>query len=163
MIEIVYGHEKYFESFQKALDSVAKERQYIEMIEAPPLAGTIEFQRGNILKNAPVYYAVDENKVVGWCEISLKDNPRLRHRGTLGMGLISGYRNKGLGTRLMQAALEHAKKSGLERVELTVYTTNPAAQALYAKMGFVAEGMIYKYRKLDGVYYDAIFMTKDIK
>lgn len=163
MIEIVYGHEKYLESFHVALDSIAKERHFIEMIEAPALADTIELQRGHINKNSPVYYAVDENRVVGWCDISLKDNPRLRHRGTLGMGLMSGYRNRGLGTGLIQANLDHALKIGLERVELTVYTTNTAAQALYKKMGFIAEGMIYKYRKLDGVYYDAIFMTRDIR
>lgn len=162
MIDIVYADEKYFESFHSALNSVAKERQYIEMIEAPPLKNVSEYQRGLILKNGPVYYAVENGKVVGWCDIFPEDNPRLSHRGTLGMGLLAAYRGQGLGARLMTAALAHAKKFGLEKVELNVYTSNTAAIKLYKKMGFVQEGLIKKYRKLEGVYFDCMVMSKDM-
>lgn len=162
MIEIVYGSEKFFESFHACLDAVAKERRFIEMIEAPPLVNVAEYQRGLILKNGPVYYAVEGSKVVGWCDIFPKDNPRLSHRGTLGMGIVAGYRKQGIGSRLMQATLAHAKKFGIEKVELSVYSSNVDAIALYKKMGFVQEGVVKDYRRLDKVSYDAISMAKEI-
>ena len=153
----------YFESFHSALNSVAKERNYIEMIEAPPLADVSQYQRGLILKKGPVYYAVEGERVVGWCDIFPKDNPRLSHRGSLGMGIISGFRKMGIGTRLMQATLDHAKKFGLAKVELSVYSSNTDAIALYKKMGFVQEGVVRDYRRLDGVSYDAISMAKELR
>ena len=161
MIEIMYAQEKYFESFHKALSSVAKERLYIEMIEAPPLINVAEFQRGLIAKNGPVYYAVKEDRVIGWCDVFPEDNPRQNHRGSLGMGLLPEFRGKGIGAQLLKACLAHAKTFGLEKVELNVYTTNTAAIALYKKIGFVQEGHIKKYRKLDGVYYDCLLMAME--
>ena len=162
MIDIVYANEKYFQSFHSALNSVAKERIYIEMIEAPPLASFSEYQCGLILKNGPVYYAIDGEKVVGWCDIFPKDNPRMKHRGGLGMGIVREYRKQGLGKRLMQATLEHAKKFGIEKVELTVYCTNLDAIALYKKMGFKEEGLVKDYRRLDGISYDVLAMAKHL-
>ena len=162
MIEVVYGNEKYFESFHAALNTVAKERIYIEMIEAPPLADVVQYQRGLIQKNGPVYYAIEGEKVVGWCDIFPKDNPRMSHRGSLGMGIIPGYRRMGIGTRLMMAALGHAKKFGFEKVELSVYSNNTDALVLYKKMGFEQEGVVKNYRRLDGFTYDAISMAKDL-
>lgn len=87
-------------SFHEALGSVARERVYIEMIEAPPLEKVTEFQKALIEKKGPVYYAVDGERVVGWCDVFPFNNPRMNHRGGLGMGLIAEYRGRGLGSEL---------------------------------------------------------------
>lgn len=158
--EIIYPEEKYFKSFHEALSLVAAERVYIEMIEAPPLEKVIGFQKELIAKNGPVYYAICDNRVVGWCDIFPMGNPRLSHRGGLGMGLLSEFRGQGLGSKLLTFVLAHAKKFGLEKVELQVYTSNTVAMALYKKFGFEQEGLIKKYRKLDGQYFDCLSMAK---
>ena len=160
MIEIVYGEEEYFKSFRQALDVVAKERIYLEMIEAPSLEKIASFQRGLIRKNSPVYYAIHNEKVVGWCDIFQNENPRMNHRGNMGMGLIPDFRGQGIGTKLLTEALKHAKKIGLEKVELQVNIANAAAIALYKKLGFEQEGIIKKFRKLDGIYFDCMIMGK---
>jgi len=85
-IEIVYPSEKYFRSFHEALSSVARERIYIEMIEAPPLEKVSSFQSDLISKNAPVYFAINNERVVGWCDVCPMNNSRQNHRGGLGMG-----------------------------------------------------------------------------
>lgn len=159
-VEIVYPSEKYFPSFHEALSFVAKERIYIEMIEAPPLEKVSSFQRDLISKNGAVYYAIHNDRVVGWCDVFPEDNPRQSHRGGLGMGLLPDYRGKGIGSMLLKAVLDHAKKSGLEKVQLHVYTSNTPAVALYKKFGFEQEGLIKKYRKLDGQYFDCLVMGK---
>ena len=164
MVQIVYANEKYFKSFHEALVSVAKERVYIEMLEPPRLQDVAAFQAGLIQKKGPTFYAVNENdQVVGWADIFPEDNPRQSHRGSLGMGIVSDYRGQGIGTRLLEAVLKQAKEFGLEKVELNVYTSNTYAIGLYKKLGFVEEGLIKKYRKLDGSYFDCMIMAKEVK
>lgn len=158
--QIIYPSEIYIPSYHVALSTVASERVYIEMIESPPLEKVISFQRGLIARNGPVYYAINNDRVVGWCDVFPIENPRQSHRGGLGMGLIPEFRGQGLGSKLLKAVLDHAKNFGLEKVELNVYTSNSPAVALYRKFGFEQEGLIKKYRKLDGQYFDCLVMAK---
>ncbi len=160
MIEVIYAEEEYFRSFHQALNRVAKERIYLEMIEAPSLDKVEAFQAGLIRNNSPTYYAIENEKVVGWCDIVRSENPRMNHRGNMGMGIIPEFRGQGVGTKLLSEALDHAKKIGLEKVELQVNVANAPAIALYKKLGFEVEGTIKKYRKLDGIYFDCMFMGK---
>ncbi len=158
--EIIYPSEKHLKSFHEALSVVAKERVYIEMIEAPPFERVSSFQLEHILQNGPVYYAINEDRVVGWCDVFPKKNPRLSHRGDLGMGLLPEFRGQGIGSGLLSAVLQHSKEFGLEKVELHVYTSNTPAISLYKKFEFEQEGLIKKFRKLDGQYFDCLVMGR---
>ena len=162
MVQIVYGNEIYFESFYEALSSVARERIYLEMLQPPSFNDVVAFQQGLINRKGPVFYAVYNQKVVGWADIFPEDNPRMSHRGSLGMGIIKEFRGQGIGTELLSAAIEQAKKTGLEKIELNVYSENDKAIHLYKKLGFKEEGIIKNYRKLDGKYFDSIIMALSI-
>jgi len=157
-IEVIYANPIYFESFRQALDEVARERMHLEMVEAPPLESVSAFQQQLIENDLPTYYAIDSGKVVGWIDISRSNNPRLSHRGGLGMGLLHGYRGRGIGSHLMYRALDHSRRIGLEKVELTVYAKNFSAIALYKKFGFTDIGIVRSYRKIDGLSLDALEM-----
>jgi RimJ/RimL family protein N-acetyltransferase len=158
MVEVIYARKELIPSYYECLKSVAAERTFIEQIEPFPLDQITRFQGGLIAKEGPVYYAVEDGRVVGWADIFPNENPRLKHRASLGMGILKEYRGKGLGTQLLSAVLKKAKEFGLEKVELTVYKSNSSAVALYEKAGFEHEGIIRAYRKLDGIIYDAHIM-----
>jgi len=65
-----------------------------------------------------------------------------RHETTLGITVKAGRRGQGIGTRLMQQAIEWAKESGVvKRVQLEVVAENVEARELYERLGFVAEGL----------------------
>ncbi len=49
-LKIIYGEEKYFQSFHQTLDDVAKEHIHIEMVEAPTLEVVSSFQKTIIEK-----------------------------------------------------------------------------------------------------------------
>jgi ribosomal protein S18 acetylase RimI-like enzyme len=149
-------------SFHRCLDEVAREKIYIELTQAPPLDDVMCFQSRLLESGAPNVYAVLRGEVIGWCDISASKNPRLAHRGSLGMGVRKLHRGLGLGTRLLTEALAQARMYGLEKVELQVYSSNTAAIRLYEKLGFVREGLIEKYRKLEGLYFDCLVMAKFI-
>jgi len=159
-IKIVYAHTKYINSFYEALKFVANEKIYIEMIEPPPLEKVREFQESLISKNGAVFYAINGDQVVGWCDAFPMDNPRQKHRASLGMGLLPEYRGKGIGSQLLISTINKSKECGLEKIELQVYTSNKPAIALYKKYGFEEEGIIKSYRKLEGQNYDCLSMAK---
>ncbi len=61
----------------------------------------------------------------------------------------------------MRAALDLAQNwLGLTRIELKVYTDNPAGIALYKKCGFEIEGTHRRYAFRDGGYVDAYSMAR---
>ncbi len=157
-MEIIYASQSLFKSFHKALDQVAKEQVYIEMIEAKPFAEVEQFQQKLINNNWPAYYAVSDGRVVGWADITPASSPRQAHRGFLGMGVIKDVRGQRIGSQLIKRALEHSKDHGLEKVELSVYTENLNAINLYRKFGFSEIGVIKHYRKLKDRYFDSLEM-----
>jgi putative acetyltransferase len=103
-----------------------------------------------------------EDEVVG--SLGLETSPtrwRMRHVATIGMAVRDDWQGRGVGTALMEAALDLADNwLGLTRVELTVYTDNAAAIALYEKFGFGIEGTHRRYALRDGEYVDAYSMAR---
>ena len=142
------------------VDVVARERRYLGMIQAPAMADTVKFIEFILKNDWPLFVAEIDGKIVGWCDIAGMTRPGTVHCGVLGMGLLPDWRGRGLGRRLMQAALAQATAIGLERVQLEVYADNAAAIALYEKLGFVLEGKRHRARKLDGVYTDVWMMAR---
>lgn len=88
-----------------------------------------------------IYRVVVEDEVVGHLELGAIDR---RHR-SLRIGRVfvaPGARGRGVGTRMMQAALEIAfDQLSMHRVELGVFDFNREAVALYERVGFRREGL----------------------
>jgi L-phenylalanine/L-methionine N-acetyltransferase len=103
-----------------------------------------------------------EGEVVGHLGLeTLTARPRRRHVGAIGMAVRDEWQGRGVGTALMEAALDLADNwLGLTRVELTVYVDNPAAVALYKKFGFEMEGTHRRYAFRNGGYVDAHSMAR---
>jgi RimJ/RimL family protein N-acetyltransferase len=147
------------ESFWEALDSVSRERRYLSLLQAPPLDRTKTFVMGLLEDGNPQYVALVGEKVVGWCDIQRGTRETQAHRGTLGMGIIDGYREQGLGQRLITTTLDAARRMGLHRVDLDVHADNARAARLYEKVGFQREGVARDAVLIDGHYIDLIKMA----
>ena len=80
-------------------------------------------------------------KIAGLVNITADQRKRVRHIGDLFIVIGKRYWNNGLGSLLLEEAIEWAQASGiLRRLQLTVQTRNQAAVHLYQKHGFVIEG-----------------------
>jgi putative acetyltransferase len=91
----------------------------------------------------------------------LNQRVRRRHVATFGIGVDPRYHGKGVGSRLMRAMIDLCDNwAAIERIELTVFTDNPAAIALYRKFGFEIEGTSRGYAMRDGVLVDAYHMAR---
>lgn len=146
--------------FHVVLDSVAREGRYLAFLEAPPLARLRRFVTNNLRDGAPQFVALSEGQVVGWCDITPRTHPTLRHAGVLGMGVASEHRGRGIGRALLAETLAAARTWGMSRVELVVRADNAAAIALYRKSGFEQEGLLRQYIKVDGIFHDALLMAR---
>jgi RimJ/RimL family protein N-acetyltransferase len=114
---------------------------------------------GNIGSGNPQIVALDNGRVVGWCDIIRNTRAAKLHCGLLGMGLLPEYRGKGIGTRLLTEILKQAAARGLHRVELEVFEENSAAIALYNKAGFKKEGRKSHAVRIEGKYINVVMMA----
>ena len=86
---------------------------------------------------------------------------RRRHVAAIGISVAPEAQGQGVGTALMQAMCDYADRwMGVLRVELTVYTDNERAIALYRKFGFEIEGRLRGYAMRDGHFADAFTMAR---
>jgi putative acetyltransferase len=77
------------------------------------------------------------------------------------MAVRDDWRGRGVGTKLMEAALDLADNwLGLTRLDLRVFVANDAAIALYRKFGFEMEGTHERFALRAGEYADAHVMAR---
>ena len=106
--------------------------------------------------------AVRDVIVVGSAGLhSMGPHLRRRHVAGLRMAVAAAAQRQGVGTALMQALCEYADGwAQLLRIELSVFTDNAAAIALYGRFGFEVEGTHRAYALRDGVYADVHTMAR---
>ena len=77
------------------------------------------------------------------------------------MAVRDDWRRQGVGTKLMEAALDLADNwLGLTRLDLRVFAANEAALGLYRKFGFEVEGTHRRFALRAGEYADALAMAR---
>jgi putative acetyltransferase len=92
---------------------------------------------------------------------TLAHHPRRKHVGQLGMAVRDEWQGKGVGTALMQAAVDLADRwLNLSRLELEVFVDNEPAIRLYKKFGFTIEGTLVNYAFRDGQFVDTYAMAR---
>ena len=150
---------RHIESFGDCVGEVARERQYLAIVDAFPAEQNALWVAVNRARGNPLFVALDGERVIGWCEVRRDTLPGREHSGSLGVGVRAPYRRRGLGRQLMQAAIAAAWQHGFVRIELWVRSPNGAAIALYASLGFVEEGRRRDAVRLDGGSEDEILMA----
>lgn len=123
---------------------------------------------GKIDRHESVYLFVfcktaNELRLAGRININLEPGLQ-QHLGELGISIRQDYRNMGLGTTLIELAIEVAKRwlSGLEIIQLTTFSTNQRALHLYQKLGFKEFGRLPKGVKREGQYQDFVYMWREV-
>lgn len=149
----------HIEGYHAALDAVARERRYLAFLEAPPLETTRTFCSLALVGALIQHVAVDAGRVVGWCDVVIPDRETMQHTGTLGVAVLDGYRDHGLGARLMLSVVNAAREKGLVRIALQVRADNTRAIALYERLGFRHEGRLRRHLRIDGIDYDSLLMA----
>lgn len=91
------------------------------------------------LLNNGAYYlvAIKQHSVAGWVLIGPDFNPMNTQKtgSIISLYVFPPFRNTGLGKKLISKALMELKTEGYQKVQLNVFTGNPARN-LYERLGF---------------------------
>lgn len=102
-----------------------------------------------------------DGRAVGLIGLNHRQRARLMHSGELGMYVHPDFWGRGIGSALMEAALEIADNwLDLKRVELGVYTHNEVGIHLYEKFSFEKEGRCRCYAFGEGRWLDSFVMAR---
>jgi RimJ/RimL family protein N-acetyltransferase len=112
--------------------------------------------------NAAVYVAEEGGVIVGRLSIARDQHPASRHVADLGLMVDAAHRRRGVGTALLEAAVDWARQAGVRKLELHVFPWNKAAIALYDRFGFVREGYRRGHYRRGDEYVDAILMAYQV-
>jgi len=162
-VRIVDAEERYCESHTQTMNIVAREGLYLSNNTGFSYESILSFYRSCKASGYPQYYVINsEDIAVGWCDIvpRLASGPRV---GFIGVGLRPEYRECGIGTRLMQHAIDHAKEFGFTEIRLECRASNSRALHVYThKLGF--HKMITKrgYLNIDGQRIPLVYMKKKL-
>jgi putative acetyltransferase len=145
-----------FHAFWRGI--VAEERFVrTESVREPVRAFRRRFRRRSPSELHLVAYRGE--RLVGHVTIERDRHPVTRHVSSLAIAVAAEERGRGIGRRLMEAALGWAKDVGIEKVVLSVYPHNEAAIALYRSFGFVEEGRLARHSRKAYGYEDEILMA----
>jgi len=128
----------------------------------PTVEEETQFIREFASDSKDFFVAETDDRIVGNLGISVFDRPQTCHRARLDMSVLRSFRGQGIGSRLLDTAIDWCKSRSLRRLELEVLSNNPRAQRLYERKGFVIEGRNVGAVEVDGEYVDFILMCRFI-
>ena len=116
-------------------------------------------------ENSLILVATHQGNIIGNINFGGLQQKIMYHTARLGMGMLSEWKGVGVGSALLDNALQWAKShSPLEIIYLEVYANNKAGLALYKKYGFEESGKRKGIFKVDDkTYIDEIIMIQKIK
>jgi RimJ/RimL family protein N-acetyltransferase len=126
--------------------SAGDERRYLKALRRYPHAAVIVAER-------------DDGTIVGRLSVGRDPHPASAHVADLGLMVAIDARRQGIGTALLQAAVDWAREVGVRKLELHVFPWNTAAIALYDRFGFEREGYRKGHYRRGGEDVDAILMA----
>ena len=155
--------ERFSESHLEAVTALYNERAVTRQVLQMPFQSIDVWRQRLLAENERVLklVALHQGQVIG--HLGLENYSRIRrsHAGSVGMAVAVEWQGKGVGSKLLAAALEVADNwMNLHRVELTVYADNEAAIGLYRKFGFEDEGLFRDYAVRDGQWVDTLSMAR---
>lgn len=146
-----------------AIRQVAEERTYIV---AESVADEIDHDtallRHNELESRMFFVATVANEVVGWVHLHAPELEKLSHTAELTVGVVEGYRGNGIGSHLLERALEWAAVNGYEKVYQSAPSTNQDAIDFLEDHGWEIEAVREDHYKINGEYVDEVMMAVDL-
>ena len=129
--------------------SAADERRYLRAVRRHP--------------NAAVFLAEEGEAIIGRLSIARDPHPASEHVADIGLMVALWHRRSGVGTALMQAAEEWARRAGISKVELHVFPHNEPAIAFYRGLGYIEEGLRRGHFRRGADFLDAVLMAKALE
>ena len=103
-------------------------------------------------KNYLLLVALEKDEIVGYADSRVRRGVGL----VLGLYVKPKFRNKGIGTALIQRTMLHFAETGCHKSRLEVFMNNCGAIDFYRREGFESEGFL----RMDEEKKDTVIMSK---
>jgi RimJ/RimL family protein N-acetyltransferase len=147
------------EAIKSIVNSVASEKYYV----VPERSREDWDEAIREIKNRKglIITAQVDERTIGMAHLVRGKFEKNKHVGFLGISIVNEFRGMGIGTAMMKYIIEWTRRQkGLEKISLTVFSTNEVAINLYRTFGFQIEGMSKKQYKIEEKYIDETIMGK---
>ncbi|HEY2813830.1 MAG TPA: GNAT family N-acetyltransferase, partial [Acidimicrobiales bacterium] len=140
------------EAVEGACTQVAAEGEWIGP-ELPLAPGWQDDFRAAVGSPDSTWFVADvDGLIVG--AVFVRKERGLAH---VGMAIVDSHRGRGIGRRLLEAAIDWARATQCHKIVLEVWPHNARARRLYEAAGFTDEGYLRRqYRRRSGALWDVI-------
>jgi len=147
------------EAIKNVVNSVASEKYFV--VPERSREDWDEAIREIKRRKGLIIIAQADEKTIGMAHLVRGKFEKNKHVGLLGISILKEFRRMGVGTAMMNYIMEWARRQkGLEKISLTVFSTNEAAINLYRKFEFQIEGVSKRQHRIEGKYIDETIMGK---
>jgi RimJ/RimL family protein N-acetyltransferase len=140
------------------VNRIGGEEVYIMIERVPNLEEEVRWLSAFDGVRNVLFIALARDEVVGAADCHGGTFAKDRHVGGIGIAIQEGWREAGLGRRMMERLMEWMRARGFAKAELAVFATNLRARRLYESLGFVDEGVRRRHVRIRGEYVDEILM-----
>lgn len=115
--------------------------------------------RHNTVESRVFFVATRDGAVIGWTHLDLPQVEKLQCAAQLTVGVREAYRGNGVGSRLMERALDWAEANGFRKVYNSVPATNDKGLSFLESQGWETEGIRRDHYDVDGTLVDEVIMA----
>jgi RimJ/RimL family protein N-acetyltransferase len=106
--------------------------------------------------------ALENDKMIGYCNLHTNDLPWIRHVGELRISVSRARRGRGLGKTLANEVFTLARARGLQKIWARMAASQEAAQSVLQRLGFRTEALLSDFVKSEnGRTEDLVIMSYD--
>ena len=123
---------------------------------------TVEQERAFLASQSerfPMFVAKVDGRIVGDIGLHGSNRERMKHRASFGISVVKEYWGQGVGSALLQTAIDFLRSAGFSVVSLEVRSDNTRAIALYEKFGFQKIGHFPEFFRINGEKVDFDLMN----
>ena len=149
-----------FEGLIETIRDVTAEDTYVV---AETIAERLLFedtvQRHNRVESRIFFVATKDGTVIGWTHLDLPQVEKLQRTAQLTVGVREEFRSHGVGSQLLERALDWAEANGYQKVYNSVPMTNDGAIAFLENNGWDTEGVRKDHYTIDDESVDEVMMA----
>lgn len=86
--------------------------------------------------------------------------PETAHILNIGLHIVPEYRGLGIGSQMLDYAIDWARLRKFKKLEANIFTTNKKSLHLFERAGFIEEGMRHKRIRIGKQYIDEVLIGR---
>jgi len=154
------------EDFEGLLDTIRDVTAEDTYVVAESVAERLLYDeavtRHNTVESRVFFVATDDGDVIGWAHLDLPQVEKLARAAQLTVGVRSACRREGVGSHLLERAVDWTNANGYQKLYNSVPATNDEALSFLESHGWHTEGIRRDHYTVDDEPVDEVMMAHSV-